>query len=46
MPGANIRVFSHTSESRAFTVIESFYDEDVIQVHPGFQLIASTFELR
>lgn len=46
VPGANIRVFSHSSAFKSFTIIESFYDEDVLQVCPGFELIASTFELR
>jgi len=45
LPGG-LRVFSHSSESRSFVVVESYYDEDLEDVGPGFKLIESTFELR
>lgn len=38
-----VRVFSHTSTTRSFTVSAQYYDEDAKNVTPGFQLIESTF---
>jgi hypothetical protein len=40
-----IRIFSHTSQEKTFTVIEFTYDEDQKKVDPGFKLIQETFQL-
>ncbi len=41
----SVRVFSHSSESRSFVVIELYYDEDHANVQPGFRLIENSFRL-
>lgn len=44
-PGT-VRIFSHATASRSFVAIESCYDEDRAMTAPGFELIASSFQLR
>ncbi|MCC6558807.1 MAG: hypothetical protein IT372_38230 [Polyangiaceae bacterium] len=43
-PGA-VRIFSHASEKKSFIAVEFCHDEDIKDVKPGFDLIASSFSL-
>lgn len=39
------RIFSHSSKSKSFIVIETYYEEDMNTDGPGFRLIESTFKM-
>jgi hypothetical protein len=41
-----VRVFSHSTAERSFTVTEWYYDEDKANTQPGFKLIESTFDFK
>ncbi len=40
------RMFTHSSATRSFAVMESCYDDDLPQAGAGFALIESSFQLR
>lgn len=42
----SIRVFSHSSDDRSFTVVEMCFDEDLESVEPGFELVRKSFRLK
>ncbi len=44
IPQGGVRLFSHSSKSISFVVVE-YYDDDIAYVRPGFRLIESTFKL-
>ena len=40
-----VRIFSHSTDELSFIAVEFYHDEDLNNLRPGFELVASTFEL-
>ena len=42
----SVRIFSHGSTKRAFTIVEFCFDDEMTETRPGFKKIESSFKLR